>query len=426
MIKIIEKEKILSFLANRRMDFDGEKAKAVEEIISRVRLEGDTAVRYYTEKFDKSCRKMLEASREEIDSAINQVDGYFLETLKIAKENIETFHKKQLGGGFKTENDGIVLGMRYTPVEKVGIYVPGGKAAYPSTVLMNAIPAKIAGVDEIIMVTPPRPDGSIKPEILAAAKIAGVDRVFAIGGAQAVAALAYGTESIPKVYKIVGPGNIYVALAKKLVSGVVGIDMIAGPSEILIIADDTANPSFVASDLLSQAEHDEMASAILITNSNSLAEKVQTEVEKQLNALPRKEIAQKAIKNNSGIIIASNLEECVEFSNQISPEHLELCTANPFELLDRVKNAGSIFLGNYTPEPLGDYIAGPNHTLPTSGNAAFSSPLSVDDFRKKSSFLYYSREKLEEISDRTMDFAKREGLDAHARAIEIRVKDNTP
>lgn len=252
-----------------------------------------------------------------------------------------------------------------------------------------------------------------------------MDRVFAVGGAQAVAALAYGTESIPKVYKIVGPGNIYVALAKRLVSGVVGIDMIAGPSEILIIADDTANPSFVASDLLSQAEHDEMASAILITNSNSLAEKVQTEVEKQLNALPRKEIAQKAIKNNSGIIIAANLEECVEFSNQISPEHLELCTANPFELLDMVKNAGSIFLGYYTPEPLGDYIAGPNHTLPTSGNAAFSSPLSVDDFRKKSSFLYYTREKLEEISDRTMDFAKREGLDAHARAIEIRVKDNT-
>ena len=424
MIKIIDKDDLFTFIRNRRINFDGEISKQVEEIVNRIKSEGDGALRFFTEKFDKAQRQSLEVSEAEIDEALSQVDGYFIETLKIAKENIEVFHKRQLSDGYKIEKEnGIVLGLRYTPVERVGIYVPGGKAAYPSTVLMNAVPAKIAGVREIIMTTPPRPDGKIMPEILAAARIAGVDRIFAVGGAHAVAALAYGTSTIPKVYKIVGPGNIYVALAKKLISGVVGIDMIAGPSEILIIADKTAKPEYIAADLLSQAEHDEMASAVLVTDCPDLAYKVQSELKKQLENLPRKDIAEKAVENHSGIIIASNIDECVEISNRIAPEHLELCVGDCFGLLEKVKNAGSVFLGNFTPEPLGDYMAGPNHTLPTSGNAAFSSPLSVDDFRKKTSYLYYPKEELGKIADRTRDFARREGLDAHAKAIEIRTEE---
>ena len=357
----------------------------------------------------------------EIDAAWEAVDPHFQKTLEMARENIAAFHRRQLHDDFViTDQPGIVLGQRYTPIERVGVYVPGGTASYPSTVLMDVVPAKLAGVKEIIMVTPPAPDGSIKAEILAAAKVAGVDRIFKLGGAGAVAALAYGTQSVPRVDKIVGPGNIFVATAKRKVFGLVNIDMIAGPSEILVVADGGCNPAWVAADLLSQAEHDKLASAVLVTDSETLAQAVAEELERQLAALPRREIAAASIDNNGKIILTDSLEKAVEIANRIAPEHLELSVADPFALLPSVRNAGSIFLGRHVPEALGDYLAGPNHTLPTSGTARFSSPLGVDDFVKRSSFLYYSPKALEKVADRVVEFAQREGLDAHGRSVSIR------
>ncbi len=398
--------------------------KIVSDIVFEVAKRGDAALFEYEEKFDKVSLSSLEVTEEEINEAFESTDAKFIETLKLAHKNISEFHKKQVRSGFSfSPADDILLGQKITPIEKVGIYVPGGTASYPSTVLMNAIPAKTAGVSEIVMVTPPGKDGKINPHVLSAAKIAGVDRIFKIGGAQAVAALAYGTETVPRVYKIVGPGNIFVATAKRQVFGRVSIDMIAGPSEILVCADKTANPSFVAADLLSQAEHDKMASAVLCTDSEELAEKVANEVELQLAKLPRYEIARESIDNNGKIIICDSIYQVIEAANFIAPEHLELCIENARDYLDLVKNAGSIFIGKNTPESLGDYMAGPNHTLPTSGTAKFSSPLSVDDFIKKSSFIEYSSRALCEIGDKIMDFAQREGLDAHANAVGVRMEN---
>lgn len=426
MIKIIDTAKVSDFTVFTREDEkkNEEIEKIVEDIISNVRANGDKALLEYCEKFDKCHLETLLVSDEEIEEAFNETDDYFLETLRQAKENIVEFHKRQVRNNFViTKEDGIVLGQKVTAVEKAGLYVPGGTAAYPSTVLMDAIPAQIAGVKEIVMVTPPSAEGKINPAILAAAKIAGVTKIFKVGGAQAVAALAYGTESIPKVDKIVGPGNIFVATAKKQVYGKVSIDMIAGPSEILVIAEPTCEPKNVAADLLSQAEHDKMASAVLITTDMDFAKKVSSEIERQLELLPRKDIARASIDNNSKIFIVDSIKTAVKLSNEIAPEHLEVCVDNPFELLADITNAGSIFLGKNVPEALGDYFAGPNHTLPTSGTAKFSSPLSVDDFVKKSSFIYYSAEALEKAHERVEDFAHREGLDAHGRSIGIRFKN---
>ena len=422
MIKIYRDVLSDSEILNREInDYPREYEDTVREILASVRDGGDAAVLAYGERFDRVKLECLEVSASEIEQAISRVPADFLETLRIAKENIAYFHTAQKRDGFELKKEGgIVLGQKYTPINRVGIYVPGGTASYPSTVLMNAVPAKIAGVGEIVMVTPPSREGKIKDEILAAAHLAGVDRIFKCGGAQAIAALAYGTESVPRVDKIVGPGNIFVAIAKRMVFGVVGIDMIAGPSEILVVADGAANPRFVAADLLSQAEHDKLASAVLVTDSLSLAEAVQAELEEQLSRLPREEIARISIETNGKIIVVNSIEDAIRISNRIAPEHLELCLEDPFAVLGLVKNAGSIFLGRYTPESLGDYLAGPNHTLPTSGSARFSSPLSVDDFVKKSSYLYYPRESLGEIKDRVADFAEREGLSAHARAALIR------
>ncbi len=393
----------------------------VKEIIQKVRAEGDAALYFYNEKFDHVVLENLLVSETEIQEALVQTDNYFLETLRQAAENIASYHKRQLREGYIiNEKNGVILGQKMTPIAKVGLYVPGGTAAYPSSVLMNAVPAKLAGVEELVMVTPPGKDGKIPSVILAAAYIAGVSKIVKCGGAQAIAALAYGTESVPKVDKIVGPGNLFVATAKQMVYGMVDIDMVAGPSEILVVADATANPVYVAADLLSQAEHDKMASAVLVTDSEKLAKNVQQEVEKQLQTLPREEIARCSIENRGKIILASNIMEAIDTANAIAPEHLELCVEDPFALLSVVKNAGSIFLGKYTPEPMGDYFAGTNHVLPTGGRARFSSPLSVDDFRKKSSFLYYTKEALEQVKDRVSDFALREGLDAHSRSIMIR------
>jgi len=393
-------------------------------IINDVITNGDKALFEYAKRFDKACLSVLEVSREEIDTALSRVDDYFIQTLNQAKANIEAFHTKQKREGFMLGNvgDAKALGQRVLPLERVGIYVPGGTASYPSTVLMNAIPARIAGVSEIIMVTPPCSDGSVKDEILAAASIAGVDRIFKIGGAGAVAALAYGTESVPAVDKIVGPGNVFVATAKRMVFGKVAIDMVAGPSEILIIADKTANPSFVAADLLSQAEHDRLASSVLITDCEGLAKDVVKELDKQLTELAREDIARTSIENNGKIIIVRDIDEAIELSNGYAPEHLELAVEAPFAILDKVKHAGSIFMGHYTPEPLGDYFAGTNHTLPTSGTARFSSPLGVDDFVKRSSYIMYNKNALENVSERVADFAEREGLTAHANSILIRFK----
>ena len=388
-------------------DYPIEYENTVREILGEVREKGDAAVLAYTERFDRCRLASLEVTREEIEGALSRVSPEFLETLRIAKDNIAYFHRAQKRSGFELRRDGgIVLGQRFTPLARVGIYVPGGTASYPSTVLMNAVPAKIAGVGEIVMVTPCAADGSVRDEILAAAYLAGVDRIFKCGGAQAIGALAYGTESIPRVDKIVGPGNIFVAIAKRMVFGIVGIDMIAGPSEILIVA-----------------EHDKLATAVLVTDSESLAEAVSRELEEQLSRLPREEIARTSIEANGKIIVMDSIDLALEVSNRIAPEHLELCLAEPFEALAKVKNAGSVFLGRYTPESLGDYLAGPNHTLPTSGSARFSSPLSVDDFVKKHSYLYYPEEQLLAVKDRVADFAEREGLSAHARAALIRFKD---
>ncbi len=394
----------------------------VTDIIKNVRANGDKALVEYSKKFDGAVDDILDVTPEEIEEAFNQVDDELIEILKQAKENITAFHSRQVRNSFVlNDKDGVIMGQKVIPIEKVGLYVPGGTASYPSSVLMNCVPAKIAGCSEIVMVTPAKA-GYIKPVILAAAKIAGVDRIFKIGGAQAVAALAYGTESVPKVDKIVGPGNAFVAEAKKQVFGTVDIDMIAGPSEILVVADGTNNPAHIAADLLSQAEHDKMATAVLITDSADFANAVSEELEKQISQLPREEIARVSIDTNGKIIITDSLKKAMEVSNILAPEHLEICVDNPFEYLGLVKNAGSVFLGKNCPEALGDYFAGPNHTLPTSGTARFSSPLSVDDFVKKTQFSYFSREALQEIGSKVVRFAKEEGLDAHARSVSIRTE----
>ncbi len=396
-------------------------AEPVAEIIRQVRLNRDQALREYSLRFDHVELEELQVSEEEVKEALEAVEPEFLDILREAAANIEAYHKNQLRQSFVVnDREGVILGQKILPLERVGIYVPGGTAAYPSSVLMNAVPARIAGVGEIIMVTPPGAGGKVNPHILAAAAIAGVTKIFKIGGAQAIAALAYGTESIPRVDKIVGPGNAYVAEAKKQVFGQVNIDMVAGPSEILVLADKNSNPAFVAADLLSQAEHDRMASAVLVTDSYPLAVSVQAEIEKQLLSLSRKDIARESIDRNGKIILVRNLKEGVEAANRIAPEHLEICTDNPFDYLGEIKNAGSVFLGRYNPEPVGDYFAGPNHTLPTSGTARFYSPLSVDDFVKKMQFSYYTREALLKDYKKVSYFAQREGLTAHARAAEIR------
>ena len=393
----------------------------VTDIIENVAKNGDKALFEYSKKFDKADIKNLEVTEEEIEEAFAIVEPKFIEILKEAAKNIENFHKKQVKGGFEINEDGeIITGQKVTPIERVGLYVPGGTAAYPSTVLMDSIPAKIAGCDYICITTPPMANGKVNPVILAAAKIAGVDKIFKVGGAQAVAALAYGTESVLKVDKIVGPGNAFVAEAKRQVFGRVSIDMIAGPSEILVIADGGSDPSFIAADLLSQAEHDKNASAVLVTDSEDLAKAVAEEIENQLKTLSREEIARVSIDNNGKIIVADNLEDVFAVANEIAPEHLELCVDNPFDYLDKIKNAGSIFMGRYCPEALGDYFAGPNHTLPTSGTARFSSPLSVDDFVKKSQFVYYSKNALDKVADKVAFFAEKEGLTAHAKSASIR------
>lgn len=396
----------------------------VTDIIQTVIKEKDEAIFAYAEKFDGVKLTSLEVTKQEIETAYQSVDKEFIAILEEAAENIRLFHSKQKREGFEIKKaDGVVIGQKVTPIEKVGLYVPGGTAAYPSTVLMDAIPAKIAGCKEIVMVTPPSKDGGVNPHILAAAKVAGVTRIFKTGGAQAVAALAYGTESIPKVDKIVGPGNAFVAEAKKQVFGKVSIDMIAGPSEILVVADNTNNPKHIAADLLSQAEHDKMASAVLVTDDMPFAKAVAEEIERQIPNLSRSEIARKSIDDHGKIIVCDSLDKAIEISNEIAPEHLELCLDNPFDYLDKVQHAGSVFLGKNAPEALGDYFAGPNHTLPTSGTARFSSPLSVDDFVKKTQFTYYTKEALSKVADKIGYFAEKEGLGAHASSARIRKDD---
>ena len=421
MIRIYDYAKIDKNTFFAREDSLSDVDGVVSEIIDKVRAKGDKALLEYGEKFDGAVLEDLEVGQAEIEEAFEAIDNEFLEILKEAAGNIREYHKMQVREGLEIrKGDGIVLGQKVTPLEKVGLYVPGGTAAYPSTVLMDSIPAKIAGCGEIVITTPPGKDGKVNPVILAAAKIAGVDRIFKVGGAQAVAALAYGTESVPRVDKIVGPGNAFVAEAKRQVFGQVSIDMIAGPSEILVIADSKSNPVFVAADLLSQAEHDKMASAVLVTDDYDFAKAVQEEIEAQLATLPREEIARTSIENNGKIIVASDLMLAIEIANEIAPEHLELCVDDPFKYLDEVKHAGSIFMGRYCPEALGDYFAGPNHTLPTSGTARFSSPLSVDDFVKKSQYTYYEAETLEKVADKIAYFAGKEGLDGHGRSATIR------
>ena len=425
MIKIYNYGEVSNTQIFARDNIDAGVADVVTEIIDNVITNGDKALFEYSKRFDRADLTALEVTADEIDEAIASVSPEFIEIIREAADNIRAFHEKQVRNSFiLNEKDGVVTGQKIIPIEKVGLYVPGGTAAYPSTVLMDSIPAKIAGCNEIVMVTPPSSDGRVNPVILAAAKIAGVDRIFKVGGAQAVAALAYGTESVPKVDKIVGPGNAYVAEAKKQVFGKVSIDMIAGPSEILVVADSTSNPKFVAADLLSQAEHDKMASAVLVTDSEELAKKVSDELERQIPLLPRKEIARASSDNNGKIIVAKdNLSLAIDIANEIAPEHLELCVDNPFDYLDKIKHAGSVFMGKYCPEALGDYFAGPNHTLPTSGTARFSSPLSVDDFVKKTQFIYYSKDALSGVADKVAYFAEKEGLSAHAKSATIRFED---
>lgn len=396
----------------------------VAEIIANVRKNGDKALFEYCEKFDKAKLSSLKVSDEEINEAVASVEPEFIDILKRAAINIRKFHEKQKRSSFIiNDDDGIVMGQKVIPVDRAGLYVPGGTAAYPSTVLMDAVPAKIAGVKEVVMVTPPNSEGKVNPVILAAAYVAGVDKIFKVGGAQAVAALAYGTESVPKVDKIVGPGNAFVAEAKKQVFGAVSIDMIAGPSEILIVADGKTNPKYAAADLLSQAEHDRMASAVLVTDSYELAEKVSEELEKQIPELLRADIARESIDRNGKIIVADDLLSAIDIANEIAPEHLELCVDAPFDYLDKIRHAGSIFMGRNCPEALGDYFAGPNHTLPTSGTAKFSSPLSVDDFVKKTQYTYYTRDALAAVAKDVAYFAKKEGLTAHAKSAVIRTEE---
>lgn len=424
MIKILKYGEISNDEIFARVIPQNNVSDTVSEIIANVKLNGDKALFEYSEKFDKVKLTSLRVTAEEIDEAVKQVEPEFVEVLKKAKRNIYAFHEKQKRNSFIiNSDDGIVMGQKVIPIDVAGMYVPGGTAAYPSTVLMDAIPAKIAGCKRVVMVTPPAKDGKINSAILAAAYIAGVDEIYKIGGAQAVAALAYGTETIPKADKIVGPGNAYVAEAKKQVFGMVSIDMIAGPSEILVVADEKSNPSHVAADLLSQAEHDKMASAVLVTNSHALAKSVQAELEKQLESLERKEIARESIDNNGKIIVADDLRTAIEIANEIAPEHLELCVDNPFDYLSEIRHAGSVFMGRNCPEALGDYMAGPNHTLPTSGTARFSSPLSVDDFVKKTQYTYFSEAALKNVAKDIALFAQKEGLTAHAKSAVIRTEE---
>lgn len=411
----------IDFLKKRAQNSDKNVIPTVSEILNNVNRNGDKAVEEYTIKFDGKAPQKAEISLSEIDELISKCDKEYLETIQKAADNIADFHKRQLQQSWlTTKSNGVMMGQRVRGLKRVGIYVPGGTAAYPSSVLMNAIPAKIAGVEEIIMCTPPQKDGTPNPNIIAAAKVAGVDRIFLMGGAQAVAALAYGTETVPKVDKIVGPGNIFVATAKKLLYGTVDIDMIAGPSEILIVADKTANPKFLAADLMSQAEHDKLASSILLTDSAEIAEQTKAELEKQVQTLSRKDIIKTSLNDFGAIIVCSDMSQAVEFANELAPEHLEVCCANPMEYVGKLDNAGSVFLGNYSPEPLGDYFAGPNHVLPTSGTARFFSPLSVDSFIKKSSFIYYTENALKADAEDVVRFADTEGLTAHANSIKVR------
>lgn len=415
-----EKE-LIAQLKARSGETSKKVTESVTEIIEAVRLEGDAALDRYTKLFDGSLPEKLEVTKEEMEAAVNSVAPEFLTAVKNAAERIKDFHARQKQQSWlTTKENGVILGQRIRGLKRVGLYVPGGTAAYPSSVLMNAIPAKIAGVEELIMVTPPMKNGGANPHILTAAYVAGVDRVFLAGGAQAVAALAYGTERVPKVDKIVGPGNIYVATAKKLLYGVVDIDMIAGPSEILIVADDSAKPEFLAADLMSQAEHDVLASAILLTNSEKIASETVEALKRQVEDMPRKDIIKKSLKDYGAIIVCQNLSEAVDFANELAPEHLEMCVENPMEYIGRMDNAGSVFLGNYSPEPLGDYYAGPNHVLPTGGTARFFSPLSVDSFVKKSSFIYYTESALSQDKDDVITLAEAEGLGAHANSIKVR------
>lgn len=412
---------LLAQLKQRAGETDPKITEAVTTIINGVKEGGDEAVREYTVRFDGSVPKKIEFDKDEIHAFLDQVDPAFKDAVVKAQQNIYDFHQHQAQQSWMTTKEsGVIMGQRIRGLKRVGIYVPGGTAAYPSSVLMNAVPAKIAGVQEIIMVTPPGKDGNPNPNIMAAAAVAGVDKVFLVGGAQAVAALAYGTQRIPKVDKIVGPGNIFVATAKKLLYGVVDIDMVAGPSEILIVADSTADASFLAADLMSQAEHDMRASAILLTTSESLAKNTLREIDRQIKTLVRQEIIQKSFDDYGEIIVCDNLRQALDFANELAPEHLELCVAEPLKYIGMVDNAGSVFLGNWSPEPLGDYYAGPNHVLPTSGTARFFSPLSVDSFVKKSSFIYYTPEELKKAKDDIMLLAETEGLTAHANSIKVR------
>lgn len=417
---------VLENLLKRSPGQYGSYEAAVKEILEKVREEGDRALFAYTKKFDRAeiTEQNVQVTEEEIREAYEAVDPDLVDVIRKSLVNIRSYHEKQKQNSwFTSSEDGTMLGQKVTPLEKVGVYVPGGKAVYPSSVLMNIVPAKVAGVDRIIMTTPPGPDGKVNPSTLVAAKEAGADEIYKAGGAQAVAALAYGTESIPKVDKIVGPGNIFVALAKKTVYGHVSIDSIAGPSEILVLADDSANPRFVAADLLSQAEHDELASAILITTSRELAEKVSSEVDEFVKKLSRKDIIQKSLDQFGYILLAETMDQAVEAANAIASEHMEIVTRNPFEVMMKVRNAGAIFIGEYSSEPLGDYFAGPNHVLPTNGTAKFFSPLSVDDFIKKSSIVYYSRKALKKIHKDVEQFAASEQLTAHANSIAVRFED---
>lgn len=428
MLKFMEitqsnKKRLIDELKGRATETEQEILLSVNNILAKVKKEGDKALFELTKSFDKVELKTLEVTVSEIDECFNNVEEDFIEALKEAKMNIEDYHKKQKANGFlMTKDKGVYLGQRVLPLERVGVYVPGGTAAYPSSVLMNVIPAKVAGVDEIIMVTPPDKDGGINPYIGVAARIAGIDKIYKVGGAQAVGALAYGTETILKVDKIVGPGNIFVATAKKLVFGEVDIDMIAGPSEILVIADEKSDPSFVAADLMSQAEHDVLASSILVTTSKKLAEEVEKELKVQVESLSRKDIIVESLTNHGKVILCDNIDECIEVSNSLAPEHLELMVDNAMELLGKVKNAGSVFLGHNTAEPIGDYFGGTNHVLPTSGTARFFSALSVDSFIKKSSFLYYSEEAIQEHGEKIINLANKEGLTAHANSVRVRLK----
>ena len=424
MIKIMKFGEVAPEDIFARVDPTVNVADIVSEIIANVRKNGDKALFEYCEKFDKAKLTALQVTAEEIDEAFAVVDPELIAIMEKAAVNIRAFHSRQARSGFEIQGeDGIVLGQRITPVDRAGLYVPGGTAAYPSTVMMDAIPAKIAGVPEVVMVTPPNAEGKVNPVILAAAKVAGVDKIFKVGGAQAIAALAYGTESIPKVDKIVGPGNAFVAEAKKQVFGQVSIDMIAGPSEIMIVADGKSNPAHLAADLLSQAEHDKLASAVLVTDSYELAVAVQAQLEVQIPKLERAEIARASIDNNGKIIVADTLDEVFDIANEIAPEHLELCFDDPFQYLPKVRHAGSVFMGRNCPEALGDYFAGPNHTLPTSGTAKFSSPLGVDDFIKKTQYTYYTRQALEKVAQDVSKFATAEGLTAHAKSATIRTEE---